>query len=275
MRQMPRRRRGGGSNQTGQIVLAVVLSLVLLALVAGLIWMVMKARNEYVPRDQASLCPVAGYRSQTLVLIDTTDALAAVTQTQVLEKLEDLVAGIPNDGLLEIRLLNADPEESNAILKLCNPGDGSGIDPMTGNPELARQRWESGFSDKTQEALKEAVIGHEQDFSPILETIQRIAAERLTSQSDRAIPSRLVVVSDMIQHTDRYSHFRNGTSFEVFETLARDRLATDLAQADVEFWLVRRDIQRIQPEALGAFWLKWAEANNSKRPATLTPLMGM
>jgi hypothetical protein len=225
-----------------------------------------------VPRDQATLCPLAGHKSQTLVLIDTTDPLPSVTQTQVLGKLRDVVATIPKDGLLELRLLQEDPESSTAVLLRCNPGDGSDID---GNPELAKRRWETEYAEKAEEALRNSVTGAEQDFSPILETIQLIAAEHLTSTHDRAIRNRLIVVSDMIQNSRSYSHFRDGTSLSAFQDTARDRLATDLAQADVEFWLVRRDIPRIDPEQLATFWLQWAESNNSKRPAKLTSLMGM
>lgn len=270
----PRRgRRQGG--RAGQVALVVVLAGLLVALAGGLTWLLLKARADYVPRDVATLCPKAGYSAQTLVLIDTTDALASVTQTQVLQKLHDLVATIPKNGLLELRLLKADAETSPVVLSRCNPGDGSDIDPVTGNPQLAKKRWETEYSEKAEEALQSGIVGTEQDFSPILETIQRIAAEHLTSAHDRAIPSRLVVISDMIEHTKTYSHFRDGMSLEAFDRLAKDRLATDLAGADIEFWLVRRDIAKIDPKELSAFWLQWAEASNSRRPAKLTALMGM
>lgn len=271
---MARRRRRGGKSNAGPIAIVLVLAVLLGVLVAGLGWLLLKARSDYVPRDQATLCPKAGYSAQTLVLIDTTDALAPVTQTQVLQKLRDLVASIPKDGLLELRLLQADPTNPAVVLARCNPGDGSDIDPVTGNPELAKRRWETEYAAKAEEALQAGVAGSEQDASPIMETLQTIAAEHLTSAHDRAIPSRLVVVSDMIQHTAQYSHFRDGLAPEAYGGATAQRLATDFAQAEVEFWLVRRDT-RIDAAELGAFWLRWAEDNNAKRPARLTPLMGM
>lgn len=273
---MSRRRRGRGGNNAGQIALIVVLAAVLISLVGGMSWLFLKAKADYVPRDLATLCPLSGYTSQTLVLIDTTDALSTVTQTQVLQKLRDLVADIPKNGLLELRLLNADAERSlPAMDPLCNPGDGADIDPVTGNPEMAKRRWETQYAEKVEQALQGSVVGSEQDFSPIMEVIQRIAAEHLTSNHDRSIPSRLVVVSDMIQHTEAYSHYRDGLAPETFNGKARDRLATDLAGASVEFWMVRRATQKIDPEQLGHFWLDWATSSNAKRPATLSPLMGM
>lgn len=273
---MPRRRRGRRGNTAGQVVLVAVLAVALVGLVGGLGWLFQKARSEYVPRDQASLCPLSGYTSQTLVLIDTTDALASVTQTQVLNKLRDLVAAIPKDGLLELRLLSADAERSlPAMAPLCNPGDGADIDPVTGNPEMARRRWQTQYAEKLDEILRSSVVGSEQDFSPIMEVIQRLAAEHLTSMRDRSLPSRLIVISDMIQHTTAYSHYVDGVALETYQVKARNRLATDLAGATVEFWMVRRATQKVDPEQLGHFWLQWASDSNAKRPVTLLPLMGM
>lgn len=270
-----RRGRKSGAN-AGQIALIGALAAALILLVGGLIWLVFKARADYVPRDQATLCPLSGYTSQTLVLVDTTDALAPVTQTQVLNKLRDVVGAIPKDGLLELRLLGADVEPSRPAMEpLCNPGDGADIDPVTGNPELAKRRWQTQYAEKVEAALRGSVVGSEQDFSPIMEAIQQIAAEHLTSQHDRSIPSRLIVVSDMIQHTAGYSHYVDGLSPEAFMAKARNRLATDLAGATVEFWMVRRPTQKVDAEQLGSFWLEWAGDSNAKRPATLSLLMGM
>ncbi|WP_055047829.1 hypothetical protein [Devosia sp. A16] len=257
-------------------MLIAVLATALVVLLGGLVWLVLKARADYVPRDQATLCPLSGYTSQTLVLIDTTDAFAPVTQTQVLNKLRDVVTAIPKDGLLELQLLGADAARTRpAMPPLCNPGDGGDIDPITGNPELAKRRWQMQYAEKVEEALRSGVAGSTQDYSPIMEAIQQIAAEHLTSQHDRSIPSRLVVVSDMIQHTAGYSHYVDGLSSEAFAAKARNRLATDLAGAEVEFWMVRRPTQKVDAEQLGNFWLEWASNSNAKRPVTLSPLMGM
>jgi hypothetical protein len=276
MAAMSRRRRTGRRSASGQVALVIVLGVALVLLVGGFSWLLVKARSEYVARDVASLCPLTGYVSQTLVLIDTTDALAPVTQTQVLNKLRDLVNTIPKDGLLDIRLLSADPEDTRlAMPPICNPGDGSDIDPVTGNPELAKRRWQTEFAEKAEAALQQSVTGSKQDYSPILEAIQHIAAEHLTAAHDRAIPNHLVVVSDMIEHTPTYSHYADGVSLATYDTKARGRLATDLAGADVEFWMVRRATQKIDPEQLARFWLEWASTSNAKPPVTLTPLMGM
>lgn len=268
------RRRGGGSNNAGQIALIFALLVALVALVGGLSWLFVKANAQYVPREATTLCPKAGYTSQTLVLLDTTDALAAVTRTQVLQKLRDLVSAIPKDGFFELRLLTANAEESVPVVSLCNPGDGSDIDPLTGNPDRARDRWQHEYASKVEAALMQGIEGAEQDFSPIMETLQRMAAERLTASRDRAIPTRIVVVSDMIQHTDTYSHYRDGLSEVAYTAGPRDRLATDFAGADLEFWLVRRDSARFDLEALGAFWLHWAETNHARPPAKINALMG-
>ncbi len=273
---MSRRRRGRSGAKPGPIVLVVLLGVLLVSLVGGLTWLFLKGRAQYVPRDQASLCPLTGPESQTLVLIDTTDALADVTQTQVLGKLRDLVASVPKNGLLEIRAMDADPGKSIAVMTpICNPGDGKDIDPLTGNPEKAMALWKEQYLAKVEDVLASTIHGSPQDFSPILEVLQRIAAEHLTTSRDRSIPSKLVVVSDMIQHTPAYSHYVDGLSLETYRAKAGKRLATDLAGASVELWMVQRATQKVNPEELGNFWLEWVTASNAHAPVTLSPLMGM
>ena len=270
-----RRRRSTGA--ASQIVAIVILSVVLVAVLAGVFWFWVRATDAFVEIDEATLCPKKGATAQTVVLLDTTDALSRVTQSEVLNRLDDLTAALPRGGLIDIRVLNEDPNKTQSVLTLCNPGAGDDIDPMIGNPELAKRRWDDRFAGPVAQALNASVNGATQNFSPILAALQQIAAERLSSAAQQAVPNRIVVVSDMLEHTSYYSHFRDGrgvsTFFETYEEMVGDRYLTDLHGAEIDFWMVMRDRPDIDVTALAEFWLQWADSSNGR--GHVVRLMGM
>jgi hypothetical protein len=98
-------------------------------------------------------------------------------------------------------------------------------------------------------------------------------AEQLSSQSQRSIPTRIVVVSDMLEHTQFYSMFRDGLDYDAFVAKAGARYLTDFAGATVDIWLVQRDRPEIDPTAVAAFWLRWIDADRGT--GKVTRLAGM
>src|SRR5690606_34075213 len=76
--------------------------------------------------------------------------------------------------------------------------------------------------------------------SPILESIQSVALTSFARAPDR--PRRLVVISDMLQHTEDLSHYRGEHNFLAFRASPRwRRLRPDLAGVEVEIFYVWRD----------------------------------
>ena len=274
---MATRRRRRTSGTGGQIAAIVILAIVLIVVLAGIGWFWLRATDAFVEIDEASLCPTDGITAQTIVLLDTTDELSQVTQAEVLNRLNDLTDSLPRGGLLNIRVLNEDPDKTKSVLTLCNPGAGDDIDPMIGNPDLAKRRWNERFAGPAAIALADSVSGGAQNFSPILAALQQIAAERLSSKHQQSIPTRIVVVSDMLEHTGYYSHFRDGrgtsTFIDTYKEIAGQRYLTDLHGADIDFWMVMRDRPDIDVTELAEFWLQWADISHGR--GHVVRLMGM
>ncbi|MGN6490107.1 MAG: hypothetical protein ACTHLT_20095 [Devosia sp.] len=270
---MARRRRRSGSGVGGQVAAIVVVLVLIFAVSGGLIYLYLDASSRHVPIDPESLCPETGITAQTVVLLDTTDALAPVTRSQVLNQLSDVVAELPRGGLLELRVLNQDPGRTERLVHLCNPGDGADLNGLTANPELAKKRWREKFEAPVAAKLDAAVAGGEQNASPIMAALQQIAAEQLSKESQRSIPTRIVVVSDMLEHTQFYSMFRDGIDYQGFVAKAGARYLTDFAGARVDIWLVQRDRPDIDATALAEFWLRWIDAGHGT--GTVSRLPGM
>ncbi|HEV7981724.1 MAG TPA: hypothetical protein VGP86_02420, partial [Xanthobacteraceae bacterium] len=95
------------------------------ALAAGAYVYVTAARPPAL--DRASLCPVDGARSTTVVLLDSTDEIPDIGKREIRTVLLDMAETVPVYGLLELRLLDPRTPGGRLIFAKCNPGDGAGL----------------------------------------------------------------------------------------------------------------------------------------------------
>jgi hypothetical protein len=141
----------------------------------------------------------------------------------------------------------------------CNPGDGSGLDEWTGNPEAARRRWLAEFREPIEQVLRSGIPAAPADTSPIMAAIQRIAVDHFEGKAKEAIPKSLVLVSDMIENTADYSQYSGDVAYERFEgSAAAKRFRTDLHGAEVTVYYVDRASGRpFDSVAHLGFWTDW------------------
>lgn len=258
----PRRSpRGDGIRMAGGLVLGILA----LSILGGLGYVY--ATIDRPPQlDRESLCPVDGPRAITVVLIDASDPLPDVTTREARMMIEEAAAEVPPHGLFEMRLL--DPGHAGGILAFsrCNPGDGSEIDGMTGNPEMVRRRWRESFREPLDRALAGSLEAAEAEASPIMATIQSIAVDRFTGRAVEGLDRRLIVVSDMLEHGPDYTQYRGDLSFGAFQgSLAHRRTRTDLKGASVDIRYVQRVTARpIDTGRHIRFWSDWVADSNGR-----------
>ncbi|HUG63411.1 MAG TPA: hypothetical protein VMP03_16310, partial [Methylomirabilota bacterium] len=243
-----RRRRSGRGGDGWKIGLGLLAGVVAVGMLGGMVWL-----NATVDRppvlNAETLCPVlegggavAGARSVTVVLLDGSDALPAIAQEQVSKALGDLAASLPPYGLLEVRLLDVDRPGGRTLFARCNPGSGEGLSEWTANPEAARRRWIADFRDPVEAIIGGGVPAAPADISPIMAAIQTIAVQRFEGDRVRDAPKTLVIVSDMLEHTPDYSHYRDELDYAAFRARpVAARTATDLHGADVMLYYISRE----------------------------------
>jgi hypothetical protein len=235
--------------------LAVLGALALGVVIGGFAWLFMTASARRVELAD-NLCPRMGATSQTVVLVDVSDSISAITKQDLLNRLHEAVMQVERGGLLEIRLLHAAPTSTETLFSICNPGDGADLDSLTGNPELARRRWEEGFRRPLEEALATSVSATEAATSPIMGAIQEIAVTRL-SQAGIGGKTRLIVASDMLENTEDFSMYESGADFLTWKgTPAAIKYGTDLRGATVELWIIKR-ASTVPSAKAGEFWANW------------------
>ena len=147
-----RRRSRGNAGDAWKLVGGIALVLVTFAVVAG--WIVMRLDVADRPvLSEETLCPTDGPRGITVVLLDASDGLPEIAQQEVRGYLVGLSEELEPYSLLELRLLDPSVRGGRVVFSRCNPGDGSNLNELIGNPQLARRQWLEGFRQPLEDAL--------------------------------------------------------------------------------------------------------------------------
>lgn len=205
--------------------------------------------------DRASLCPERGRRGQIVVLVDNTDALSTAQREDLRNKLRELKTQVPKGHELSIFTVGEIREQLlNPQVQRCNPGMGEDVGSFSGNPELAKRRWEKDFSRPFDEAIDRVTTAEAgAPRSPIMESIQSVAITAF-GRGQNDVPRRLVIVSDMLQNTSEFSHYRKFPAFEQFRgTEYYKKVKADLRGVTVTVILLRRE-RVLADRTLIEFW---------------------
>jgi hypothetical protein len=213
--------------------------------------------------DPASLCPTDGPAGITVVLVDTSDDLPETTKRDAAVVLDDLVSSLPAYYKLDIRVIDILGYRSRSLFSKCNPGDGVGLSEWTDNPRIARLRWIESFKKPASDAIQNSLASAKASSSPIMAAIQDIAIDQFSSAQVSAIKKRLIIISDMIEHTPLYSQYRNAgdLSYKRYrDSAAYLKFRTNLHGAAIEIDYVNRNVAIDTVRHL-EFWHEWISDN--------------
>lgn len=246
------RRRAARDNIIGALLLAVAM----MAVAAG-VAAYAYLRGQARPLEAQTLCPKDGPDQVTVVLLDVTDPLNAAQRQGLQNEFIALRDRLPPHARLEVYTVgDTDGTLLTPVAALCNPGRGSDIDWLRGNPGRVEKRWREAFEVPLNAALEAALQAPTAQRSPILESIQSVSLTSLLLPAHRDRPRSLIVVSDLLQHTDGLTFYRGlPTADRLISLPAFARLRADLRNVKVELWLVRREAEASrQGRALIELW---------------------
>lgn len=253
---MPRRRRSRLPKAP-----FIALALVLVAL-AALVAIALIPRAEY---DPDSLCPTDGEYPRTAILIDATDSLSVSQVKTIREEINALRNRLALNEWVGIFLLDEDNLTlPTPMVALCNPGDESTANPLYENPTQIRRRFDQEFRTPIGEAVEQLVDLPPKPTSPILEMVRAVALDR---DFDSTQKRRLIVVSDMLQNTQDYSHYRADADFNAWQDSnhAKEFLQLSMLGVEVEIlYLKRPDVRSLQTLGHVAFWESYFGAVGAK-----------
>ena len=236
LRQRRKRRAGETATRIGGIALVATGIVAILAL----LWF----RPKPIVRDPATMCPEVGPARVTAVLIDSTDRIGRTSQADVLGRLDDMIQrSAPDEMLLAYETLRSDQLVHTGLarllpprLQVCNPGDPDTTSPWTSNPELIRRRLDERFRQPLAAIFEQLVNGTPSSTSPIMETVQAISVDLLARLPYEQLPKRVVLVSDLVQHSEYLSLYDSSQiDYDVFASSSgAAALRTNLTGVAVE-----------------------------------------
>ena len=152
-------------------------------------------------------CRVDGlFPRETVVLLDSTEALSESQQVNITNRAEKLVRNSLLHERFTIYALQDNPDRFKPTLTLCNPGDGQE------KPELLKAKkqlraFKKEFEEPMIQSFRDMSNIESSESSPIMEMLKFVGL-RTFAKSDSP-DKRLILVSDMVEHTESYSQYRN------------------------------------------------------------------
>lgn len=248
------RYQGGGEESSTRKILAGIGLFIVLSLGAGMGIYFVLVKSERDQIDTATFCPKDGPLSVTTVLIDRTDGINAVQGADLRDLLLDTAAAIPPHGQLRIYEVTASEGLAAPIVSVCNPGsakDGSFFDE---NLKRKQQKYEERFKGPIDDLIRGMKTDAKADSSPIMEAIQEISVQDFANEN---AVRKLLVVSDLMQHTASFSLYKDVPDVEAFRASAYGRkVEPDLLGVEIELHILVSSSGK-QNDEVGMFWFSW------------------
>jgi hypothetical protein len=240
-----------------QALLATLIVAITVLLAAGGGAWYFHAKSTRTTLNKETLCPEQGPAEITVVLVDRTDPFGTVQRAAIRTHLEDIRAEIPRHGSIELYSVGEiGPTLLRPEVKICNPGRGADVSAIDNNPRRLERRWQERFANRLDAVFDQMTEPNQGKTSPVLESIQSIAVTAFAGRARQDVPKKLVIVSDMLQHTPGHSQYSAVASYDAFRKSEYFRsVRADLRGIDVEILYVRRGTARsVQGQAHIKFW---------------------
>lgn len=199
------------AKQTRQIIYAVLIGLVALGVIAAL-----AIRAITKESLDARFCPskVPGH---TVILIDKTDKLGFTQQQTLLTDVSNVIKNLKVGTLVSVFALASDFENTAApIIQLCSPGrfeEGDNI--FTKSEAFTEKQFRDKFEAPILRTVEDLATAPPDASSPILEMLQLVGIKGFKSAGINN-NLELVVYSDFLHNTKRFSMYRTVNKFDDF-----------------------------------------------------------
>jgi len=153
------------------------------------------------------------------------------------------------------------------MLKVCKPPDGKAASSLTANPLLIQKRFKANFEEPIKLMLERLLSASPSERSPIIEAINSAVIEAFIGQQAEHLNPvrRMIIVSDMLQHSRLYSMYQQAPFYADFEKTLRksEQSVPDLMGAEIEVLLLPRKSPKGDRADLVKFWTEFLTANGA------------
>ena len=265
-----RGRRAAGARRFDLVWL--LLGAVAIACLGGAFWLV--TALEEPPLDETTLCPTDGPTAGTVIVLDLTDPVEPSQLALIRQRIEAEIRSAGVGTLFAVGLVRPEAAERGARFVICKPQSGADANELYENPRMIEERYVSAFQVPLEAALSAMLSSGVADSSPILESLQATLADA-AGFSEASYPRRLIIVSDLLQHSSAFSFYRGNTWRSFTESPDFRRLARNLGGVSIEILRLPRPRARIGNwEDVDDFWVRYFEHQGvaQVRPTTIGDL---
>lgn len=262
------RGRGRGKGSSGASTPLLVLgAVVVLAALGGAFWWSGEDATANAI-DSATLCSTAtGPVAMTAILLDLTDPLSPAQHSQLMARLEGEIDKAPRGTQFTMGVVSQDPANWGATDPLCKPQDASSANSFTQNTRLIDERYHDRFLIPLKARLEGMVSASGADRSPIMESLQALVADSPGFVTYDG-PRRIVMVTDLLQHSDVLSFYRGGSWENFRASLDYQRIGSTLDDVAVQIYQVPRPTERVKdPAVLEDFWIRYFDRQGAHTPS--------
>ena len=196
--------------------------------------------------------------AHTIILIDQSDPFSANDLAWVDELIDAEARALPRFGRLSVVLPNSEtPFDQSTLYMHCSPGSVDDANPILQNPRMIDNTWREHFYQPLSAIVGDTLETTSQPSSPLFEALFAVG-DRADFQSNRD-NRRLVIVSDLMQHSEGFSFYRQGADLAAYSETSIASQLPSFEGVDVVARIVPRQEYDLPISELKAFWRTYFE----------------
>lgn len=213
--------------------------------------------------DKATLCPETGPKAHLAILVDTTDPMSLTQLEASRQQIERKIAEATVHTRISFYTVNPDGgTRQDTYFSLCKPQSAEEANMLTQNPRLVEERFQAEFREPVQEAMNTLLSVPVAKSSPIMESVQEFGA-RIPGFAVADVPRELLLLSDLVQHSDVFSFFRGDDWGSFSKAGGPARFGNAFVRATVTVLRIPRLPERTA--AIDDFWVRYFNAQGFER----------
>ncbi len=217
--------------------------------------------------DEVTLCHAEGVHNVVSILLDLTDPLSETQQARLKAIIAREVSDASVDTMIALGVVSEASGNWGAKFAKCKPATGVDANGLYENPAIIAERYQSEFIVPIQVTLESMMSGETENQSPIMEALQSLVSET-PYFSDTRGNRTIIVVSDMLQHSNNLSFYRNQGWDYFAKQNGPQRLAGNLSGVSIQILRVPRLAGNIPSnDIVEDFWVRYFDKQGSHPPS--------
>lgn len=255
-------------------IYATIVVIIIVVIVCAVFALRFYLSNQIVKTNEDTLCPEDGAVAYTAILIDSTDSFNHVQKAFLDKYLTKIKKELKTFEQISLFVVGDESLQKIAPkFLLCNPGNNA--NELYQNPQRIQKKWREDFQIPLSSALNGLISSEKASRSPIMEMIQAVSINGFPFE-DVGKDKKIIIISDMLHHTDKYSLYQENINFEIFrETPYYRHLKCNLADVEVQILLlIRKDYEHLQKRNLINFWEQYIQSQDGGIITLVQPVYG-